>query len=44
MRCFKKRTDGISRKNSKDEREREIQSRIKNDAVRETEVLGWVRE
>lgn len=25
-------------------REREVQSEIKNDAVRETEVLGWVRE
>lgn len=43
MRCFKKRTDGISKKNLK-KRERDIQSEIKSDAVRETKVLGWVRE
>lgn len=44
---YQKRTDGGSRKNSKDgEREREIQIQreIKSAAVKETEVVGWVRE
>lgn len=47
VRYIKKRTDGGSRKNSKDgEREREIQIQreIKSAAVKETEVVGWVRE
>lgn len=44
MRYIKKRTDGGSRKNSKVEREIEIQREIKSNAVKETEVAGWVRE
>lgn len=46
MRYIKKRTDGASKKNSKEEEKKAIviQREIKSDAVKETEVVGWVRE
>lgn len=47
VRYIRTRTDGGGKKNSKEEEEKkdiEIQREIKSDAVKETEVVGWVRE